>query len=146
MDEQPPRDLEALHALLSERLAALSSRRVAAIVRAVLEVSSLPCVEALWSIEFAFDEDDGRVARVEVRFAEGAAEDPFGGLLRGYAVHVLLPRVLPPRAPGEGAEPGLAMTVERGSLVARFVRELDELGAYRAIEDVEAVAVDVELI
>jgi hypothetical protein len=148
MDDLPARlDVGALHVRLCERLGALQPRSVADVMRVFLEVSSLACEEKLWSLEFAFDEDDGRVARIEARFVDRDARDPLEGPPRGYEVHVLLPKLIPPRMPADGDdEQGVAVAVADGSLVARFLRALADLGAYRTIEPLEAVAADAYLL
>ncbi len=139
--------LEALHVRLCRQLADLRPRRVADVMRVFLEVSSIASEEGLWSLQFAFDEDDGRIARIEARFVEPNGPDPLEGDLRGYEVHLLLPRVLPPRAQVEGDAPqGLAMMATDGSLVARFVRALADLGAYRTIEGLEALSAEAHLL
>ncbi len=105
-------------------------------MRAFLEVSVLPCDHRLWSLEFGFDEDDSRVARLEAMFAPRHATNPQAEDLGGYEVHVLLPKILPPRPAGEAgpmAEVGSgAPTAEK--LVARFLVALADLGSYRTIE------------
>lgn len=149
MKERPPRiDLGALHALLRERLGALEPPPVAEATRHFLEVTALPCELMLWSLEFAFDEDDARVARLEARFVEHGAVDPFRDDLPGVAVYLLLPRVLPPPPPHDPSEDDASAahavaTAEGPSLVARFVRALADLGAYRTIEAVVVRGVDV---
>lgn len=149
MDDTPTRlDVEALHVRLCERLAELHPPVVAEVMRVFLEVSTLPCEDRLWSLEFAFDEDDGRIARLEARFVDREARDPSFAPSRGYEVHVLLPKVIPARAPvdEEDTEQGVAVAAADGSLVARFVRALTDLGAYRTIEPLEAVSADVLLL
>ncbi len=56
-----------------------SSRTV---MRVFLEVSSLASKQGLWSLEFVFDEDDGRVARIEARFWDARIRS--AGPLRSY--------------------------------------------------------------
>lgn len=150
MDPLPARlDIEALHVRLCQRIADLHPPFVADVMRAFLEVSSLPCDQRLWSLEFAFDEDDGRVAHIEARFVDRSARAPFVEGLRGYEVQLLLPRVIPTRAPADGepmAEHGLVMASTDGTLVSRFVRALADLGAYRTIEPLEARSVEVLLL
>jgi hypothetical protein len=137
--------IEAIHGRLCRRIAELRPPVVADVINTFLEVSSLPCVQRLWSLEFAFDEDDGRIALIEARFVDRSGRDPVGGELRGYEVQLLLPKVIPARAPADGqsvAEHGLAMAATDGALVSRFVRALADLGAYRTIERLEAVTVE----
>ncbi|HVJ91790.1 MAG TPA: hypothetical protein VM580_18440, partial [Labilithrix sp.] len=131
----PPRfDIEALHVRLCERITELDRLIVADVMRVFLEVSSLPCEQMLWSVEFAFDEDDGRVARLEARFVKRGAQNPLDDELAGYDVHLLLPNVIPSRPPADGiraATLASEIAAADGSLVARFLRALTELGAYR---------------
>lgn len=135
--------VEALHAHLSARIAELRPLVVGDVMRVVLDVSSLPCDEMLWSLAFAFDEDDGRIARIEAVFRDyGAAlfsdEPP-----RGFAVEILLPKLIPKRDPSARAS---ERPSDQGSLVARFERALADLGAYRTIEALEALSADVYLL
>ncbi|MBX3258812.1 MAG: hypothetical protein KIS78_17310 [Labilithrix sp.] len=139
-------EVEALHERLCQRIAELRSLVVADVTRVFLEVSSLPCARRLWSFEFAFDEDDGRVARLEARFTDRGAPDGAGEDLRGYEVQVLLPRVIPARAPADGVRAAVPAGAPAGSLVERFVRALADLGAYRAIEALEARSAEVYLL
>lgn len=146
MEPLPARfELEALHARLCQRITALRPAIVGQVMQTFLEVSSLPCERRLWSLEFAFDEDDGRVARIEARFAEPGISDPTNGVLRGYEVELLLPRLIPARGPAS-REPvagyALAMAASDGTLVSRFLRGLADLGAYRTIEPLEALSVE----
>jgi len=135
-------DVESLYALLSEKLSDLEPRAVAAVVRVFLEVSSLPCERRLWSLEFAFDEDYGRIARLVACFLDRSAFSATDDTLHGYEVELLLPRVLPPRVTSGGVEMGGATggDVANGALVSRFERALAVLGAYRTIEDIEVVS------
>jgi hypothetical protein len=151
MDSAPPQrfDVEALYVRLCERIAELHPLVVANVLRVFLEVSSLPCERMLWSFEFAFDEDDGRIARLEARFAKHGASSPSVDELNGYEVQVLLPKVIPARAPVDGVGAATQLPEKasaRGSLAARFVRALADLGAYRTIEMLEACSVDVDLL
>ena len=142
-------EVEALYALLCERLAVLEPCAVAAVTRVFLEVSLLPCQERLWSLEFAFDQDDGRIARVVASFVDRhATTGPATDAPRGYQVDMLLPRVLPPRAPSDGVEleSGSGGDVPDGALVARFERALAVLGAYRTIETIGLVSVEAHLL
>ncbi len=141
-------DVEALHVRLCERLAELHPRFVADVMRVFLEVSSLACEQRLWSLEFAFDEDDGRVARLEARFVDLGCPEPSYAPPRGYEVQVLLPKLFPARSASEeeASDEGVAVAAADGSLVARFVRALSDLGAYRTIEPLEAVSADAYLL
>lgn len=142
--------VEALRARLEQRIASLYRPVVADVMRVFVEVSLLDCELALWSLEFAFDEDDGRVARFEAQFADWDARDPSTAAVRGYELRVLLPRVIPARGPIDGvraAERALDLAGRRhGTLVARFVRALSDLGAYRTIEPLEALSVEAYLL
>jgi len=143
MGRVPPArlDVEALHEHLRERIAEVHPLIVADVVRVFLEVSLLPCKQMLWSFEFAFDEDDGRIARVEARFATPGAPSVSEMDLPGYEVQVLLPNVIPAHAPTDhvrAATHPLAVASAQSSLVARFTHALAELGAYRTIEMLEA--------
>jgi hypothetical protein len=145
----PRYDVEALYVRLGERIAEIRPLVVTDVMRVFLEVSLLPCEQMLWSFEFAFDEYDGRIARVEARFADHGAPPPDGEELPGYEVEVLLPKVIPARAPADGvraAKHTMENTAAHGSLVARFIRALAELGAYRTIETLEARAAEVHLL
>ncbi len=142
-------EVEALYALLCDRLAVLEPCAVAAVTRVFLEVSLLPCEERLWSLEFAFDQDDGRIARVVACFVDRLAKRPTEEAPRGYQVDMLLPRVLPPRAPSDGVElegESGGDDVSDGALVARFERALVVLGAYRSVETIELVSVEAHLL
>ena len=144
----PRFDVEALHVRLCERIAERRPLVVADAVRVFVEISSLPCEQVLWSLEFAFDEDDGRIARVEARFADRGATAPSEEDARGYEMHLLLPKLIPARAP-DGVRPASSATEEaaaHGSLVARFTRALADLGAYRTIELLEACSAEVYLL
>jgi hypothetical protein len=149
MDALPDRSqVEALHLRLREQLTALRPLVVADVMRVFLEVSSLASEQGLWSLEFAFDEDDGRVARIEARFWNARVAEP-DGELRGYAARLVLPRLILVGAPvdhSRAAERVWAMESGYGGLVARFVRALTDLGAYRGIEPVELVSAEAELI
>lgn len=156
-------DVETLHVRLRERLVELRPLVVAEVMRAFLEVSTLPCEKMLWSLEFAFDEDDGRIARLEARFAEpsvtyppawqgAASHGEYGDFTKtdlvGYEVHVLLPHVIPSRPNADAlraAKEGAESLPEHG-LVERFVRAYAELGAYRAIEPLVARSAEVYLL
>ncbi|AKU97790.1 hypothetical protein AKJ09_04454 [Labilithrix luteola] len=148
----PTFDVAALHARLRERIAEVQPPVVADLMRVFLEVSVLPCELRLWSLEFAFDEDDGRIARMEARFAKpDAAHRDLDELddLRGYEVQILLPKIIPNRAPAED----VATTTDAEesaptprTLVTRFLRALADLGSYRSIETVEARSATVLLV
>jgi hypothetical protein len=151
MDRAPALRLnvEALHTRLRERIAKLHPLVVTDVMRVFLDVSSLPCERMLWSLEFAFDEDDGRIARIEARFAKRFAPIPSVDELEGYEVQLLLPNVIPARAPSDGARattPAPEKAPAPGSLAARFVRELADLGAYHTIEMLEARSAEVYLL
>jgi hypothetical protein len=144
----PPRfDVEALRLRLREQIDELRPLVVADVTRVFLEVSSLPCEQMLWSFEFAFDEDDGRIARLEARFAKHGEPSPSGEALHGYEVQVLLPMVIPATPPAEDVRAAThAPENAPGGLVARFTRALAELGAYRAIATLEARSAEVDLL
>lgn len=140
--------IEALHTRLRTHIAALGpAPLVGDVTRVVLEVSSLARGDGLWSLEFLFDEDDSRVALLEARFGDGVLAAATGAELRGYVVRLLLPKLLPKNTfDGSTASEHLrAMSSDRASLVARFVRALDELGAYRFIEQLRTESVETEL-
>lgn len=142
-------DVEALHARLREKVAELHPLVVTDVLRVFLAVSVLPCKQMLWSLEFAFDEDDGRIAHVEARFADRGRPPRPDEILKGYEVELLLPMLIPARTGGgeaRGAAVAPASAAAPGSLVARFLRALDDLGAYRTIESLHARAVDVHLL
>lgn len=140
--------VRALHAHLEARLAELRPLVVGDVMRAVLDVSSLPCEQMLWSLEFAFDEDDGRLARIEVEFRDHGAPLFLDAPRRGYEVDLLLPKLIPKDAEAarasehrEGVRASEhAPELDRDSLVARFERALADLGAYRTIERLEALS------
>lgn len=153
MDRVPAQlDVEGLHLRLCERITGLRSLVVADVMRVFLEVSSLPCEKVLWSFEFAFDEDDSRIARLEARFAKRGASSPSDEELTGYEVHVHLPKVLPvlpARPPADVVRAAIRApegAAAKGSLVARFVHALGDLGAYQAIATIEARAAEVYLV
>ena len=139
--------MEALHALLCERLSALQPRTAAAVLRVFFEVSSLPCEKKLRSLEFAFDHDEGRVARFVASFVEPTAKTLTDEAC-GYQVDMLLPRVLPPRPQSAGVELESmpAGDAADGTLVARFERALADLGAYRSIEEIDLVSAEAHLL
>lgn len=147
MDGVPhaPFVVSSLQDCLRDRLAVTDPLTVTRVMRAFLEVAVLPCDRKLWSLEFGFDEDDSRVARLEARYAPRHVGDPQPDDLLGYEVHVLLPRILPPR-PAEDIGPmsevaSGAPTAEK--LVARFLVALGDLGSYRTIERLVARSVTV---
>jgi hypothetical protein len=150
MEALPARlDVEGLHLRLRERLAELQRPVVADVMRVFLEVASLGREHGLWSLEFAFDEDDGQVARIEARFCDPRVEDPVAGTLRGYEVTLVMPRVIPLLAPADrkkAAEHVLVMAAGHGSLVSRFVGALTDLGAYRGVEPVEVLSAEAHLL
>lgn len=141
--------VEALCTRLREQIAELRPMVVGDVMRAFLEVSSHAVAKGLWSLEFAFDEDDGRVAVVEARFGNGLVAARTGVRLRGYEVRLLLPKTLPKYTPDTGSKASehlLATRTDPDDLVARFVRSLSSLGAYRLIEPLELESVEVELL
>lgn len=148
----PTFDVEALHARLRERIAEVQPPIVSELMRVFLEISVLPCVLRLWSLEFAFDEDDGRIARMEARFAkQDAAHRDLDELddLRGYEVQILLPKIIPPRPASEDAATttdGDETPPTPSALVARFQRALVDLGSYRSVETIEARSATVLLV
>lgn len=141
-------DVAALHERLRARLAELSAPVVADVLRVFLEVSQLPCTGRLWSLEFAFDEDEGRIARLEARFAKRDLSDEDLDDLPRYEVQILLPKLIPPYDQGGG---GAAITgapeseMTPSGLVRRFLAALAEMGAFRAIEGLEARSANVYL-
>lgn len=143
-----PSSVEALHTRLEARIVDLQPLHVAHVMRAFLEVAALPCTHRLASLEFAFDEDEGRIARIEARFAEKGILDPFQPLDRGYEAEIHLPRIIPTRPPDDDQAVMRVHTASTSDerLVARFVRALADLGAYRNIEPVVAVAVHTNLL
>lgn len=147
-----PSSVEALHARLAARLVDLRPLHVAHVMRAVLDISALPCTHRLGSLEFGFDEDEGRIARIEARFAERGVRDPFQPMDLGYEVEIQLPRIIPTRMADDGEQGDHAVmrvhsaSSSDGSLVARFVRALADLGAYRNIEPVVALSVETNLL
>lgn len=148
MGSVPPLDVEGQHARLCECIAALRPPIVMDVMRVFLEISSLPCTRKLWSFEFAFDEDDNRIARIEARFANQgthrSGEAPYG-----YEVQILLPKQIPrplPNSTARADKGAFADAMATHGLVARFVSALSELGIYRTIEPLEACSVDVYLL
>lgn len=141
-------NVETLHAQLRARMVELRPLVVVDVMQLFLEVSSSPCKEKLASLEFAFDEDEGRLARIEARFVRRGSRDGLDGDPIGYQVELLLPRLIPVRSPadGEASTHVLATAAREGSLVARFVRALADLGAYRAIEALVVLEADVHLL
>ena len=138
--------VDALQAHLSKRIAELRPLVVADITRAILAVSTFPCERSLYSLEFAFDEDDGRAAHFEVQFADWDAKNPAADGLSGYEVFVYLPRVLTPPPGSANRAAAAAPSPGDADLPARFVRYLADLGAYKTIEPLEAVSADVYLL
>ena len=140
-------DVDTLYAVLCEALAGLEPRTVADVLRVFLEVSSRPCEERLWSLEFAFDEHDSRVARLEARFLDRGALRPHDAdALHGYEVDMTLPKVLPSRPRGGERETTTAGGAGDDALVARFERALADLGAFTTIRTIDLVAVDAYLL
>ncbi len=141
--------VEALHVLLRQRIAELHRPVVADVMRVFLEVSSLASKQGLWSLEFVFDEDDGRVARIEARFWDARIAAPASAELQGYEVRLVMPRVIPVTAPAarkKAADHVLVMASGHGSLVSRFVVALTDLGSYRGIEPIEPLSVEAHLL
>jgi len=140
--------VESLYERLCEQLAVLQPCEVAAITRLFLEVSSLPCEERLWSLEFAFDDEHGRVARLVASFIDRRATGPTDDSVHGYEIAMMLPRVLPARGSSDGLGLGSATSGEVAdeSLVSRFERALAELGAYGTIERIELVSAEAHLL
>jgi hypothetical protein len=124
-------DVAALHSRLRRRLAELQRPVVANIMRAFLEVSALAKEQGLWSLEFAFEEDDARVARIEARFWGLLDPAPTAGDLPGDEVRLTMPRpipVTPVAARQTAADYVLVMAAGHGQLIARFVTALTDLG------------------
>lgn len=132
-----PRASCELCSMLEERLLALRPLVVADVLRVFLEVVRQG---RLHSLEFAFDEHDGRIAKLEAVFSKrGSLGIGDGG---GIEVQLLLPKTIPARPPEDVAalvDDG-ASTTELG---ARFLRVLADLGAYRVIERLELQSVTV---
>jgi hypothetical protein len=142
-------NVEALHSRLDQRIAELHRPVVADVMRVFLEVSSLAKEQGLWSLEFAFDEDDARVARMEARFWDPRDPAPVAGELRGYEVQLVMPRLIPVTPVADrkkAADHVLVMAAAHGGIVARFVQALTDLGAYRGVEPIEALSVDAHLL
>ena len=140
---------EALHSLLCQRIAQLHRPVVADVMGVFLEVSSLAREQGLWSLEFAFDEDDGRIARVEARLWDPRDPAPVDGELPGYEVLLALPRLIPVTSledRNKAADHLLMLAAGHDGLVARFVRALTDLGAYRGIEPIEALSAEAHLL
>jgi hypothetical protein len=150
MEPLPARlDVEALHQRLCERLAGLHRPVVAEAMRVFLEVSSLASEDGLWSLEFTFDEDDGRVARIEARFWDPGIPTPADGALPGYELQLGIPQRIPLLTPADrkkAAEHVLVMATTEGGLVSRFVHALTDLGAYRWVEPVEVLSAEAHLL
>jgi hypothetical protein len=136
-----------MHARLRGALAALVQPRVRDVMQAFLDVAGLASAKGLWSLEFAFDEDDSRVARLEARFGNGRLAERVGASLRGFEVRILLPKELPKYSHDAHAfEAPVTLPPDPASLVARFVRSLEQLGAYRFIEPLVAEGVETALL
>lgn len=112
-----------------------------------LEVASIPSDHGIRSLEFMFDEDDGRVARLEACFAKPGAPIGEGDELPGFEVWILLPSVLPESTFEQvGATASITGKASADkSLRARFERVLAEFGAYCKIASLEARTVDIVL-
>jgi hypothetical protein len=148
MDGPPARlQVDAMHARLRAELAALVQPRVRDVMQAFLDVAGLASAKGLWSLEFAFDEDDSRVARLEARFGNGRLAERVGASLRGFEVRILLPKELPKYSHDAHAfEAPVTLPPDPASLVARFIRSLEQLGAYRFIEPLLAEGVETALL
>lgn len=149
MDAAPPHQLVGtLYVRLREELGALQPLVVGHVMRTFLDVSSHAVARGLWSLEFAFDEDDSRVAVVEARFGDGLRAARTGARLQGYELRILLPKTLPQYTAetGRNASEHLLTPADPNDLIARFVRSLTALGAYRLIEPLEAESVETELL
>lgn len=141
--------VETLHRRLRARLATLAKPVAGDVMRVFLEISSVALEKGLWSLEFSFDEDDSRIARLEAQFGDGTLAQQTGGRLEGYAVLLLLPKTLPKyTAAGDetASEHLLAVRSDPDDLVARFVRSVATLGAYRLIEALELESIETERI
>ncbi|MCL2725250.1 MAG: hypothetical protein FWD69_12530 [Polyangiaceae bacterium] len=145
----PEFDVKTLFERLRGRLMELHPLVVTDVVRVFLEISLLPCEKRLWSLAFAFDEDEGRVAHLEARFASrGVVTDKDLDHLQGYDVEVLLPKFIMAIAPTNEDDAVVHRAESEplpGSLVAKFVDALSDLGAYRTIEMIEAHSATVYL-
>jgi hypothetical protein len=147
MDGPPNRlQVDAFYARLRDELEALADRRVGEVTRTFLEVTGTAVAKGLWSLEFAFDEDDSRVARLEALFGNGLLAARTGARLRGFEVRLLLPKELPKYSLDGHAECRLERPADATNLVARFVRSLEELGAYRLIEPLVVEGLETELL
>jgi hypothetical protein len=151
MDGSPLRvALDLVQRRLHERILALGALGplvVGDITRVFLEFAAVQTRDELWSLEFAFDEDDSRVARLEARFGNGILAERLGMTLSGYEVRILLPKVLPKFAHEPSASTYLqSMRSGTHDLVIRFVRALDEMSGYRYIEQLAAESVETELL
>lgn len=147
MDGPPVRlQVDAIHARLRVELAALVQPRVRDVMQTFLDVTALASAKGLWSLEFAFDEDDSRIARLEARFGNGLLAERTGARLRGFEVLIQLPKDLPKCEIGHAFEAPVTLPLDPASLVARFVRSLAELGAYRFIEPLTVEGIETELL
>jgi len=143
-----PVRIDALRARLLGRFAELDRPLTSDVMRVFLEVSGSASEDGLWSLAFAIDDDDGRIARLEARFWLDPDAPP-DAELPGYEVRLTLPRILPVCTPA--ARKAAAQRVQEVSgpddgLVARFVRALADLGEYRAVEPVTVLVIDVDLL
>ena len=64
-------------------------------------MSALAREHGLWSLEFAFDEDDGRIARIEARFWDPRIATPADGALPGYELQLVIPARIPLLTPAD---------------------------------------------
>lgn len=148
MDGSPLRvAMDVVHRRLDERIAALGPLVVGDVTRVFLEFAAVTTRDDLWSLEFAFDEDDSRVARLEARFGNGLLAERLGMTLHGYEARIVLPKELPKYAFRPEPSAHLqSMRTGTHDLVMRFVRALDELSGYRYIEGLTADAVETDLL
>ena len=148
MDGSPLRvAMDVVHRRLHERIGAVGPLVVGDITRVFLEFAAVQTRDDLWSLEFAFDEDDSRIARLEARFGNDLLAERLGMTLHGYEVRILLPKALPKFA-HEPKPSAHLESMRRGThdLVTRFVRALDEMSGYRYIEGLTAESVETELL
>lgn len=140
-------DIQGLQVMLAQRIAALGQPVVVAdAMRVFLEVSSLASERGLWSLEFAFDEEDARTAVMQARFWDSADPAPAAAELPGYEVQLAMPRLIPVTsvaARQKAADHVRVLASARGALVTRFITALNDLGAYRTVEAVLASSADV---
>lgn len=117
-------------------------------VRAFLQVSFFAVTSGLYSLEFAFDEDDGRTAFIEARFAPPSTRASSDDL-PGFRLSFLLPRILPKYTAPDASrahEDVLGLPRDGKDVVARFVTSLSVLGSYRHIEAIASESIETELL